>query len=91
MFRGRRAIMGVTGGRTVLALRRDTRIFQDLTTADIVSQVLQAWRDAPLPGTELVVVSPHALAPYWRINTATISTSETPVKLIYTRTGICLQ
>ena len=28
------------------------------------AQVLQAWRDAPLPGTELVVVSPHALAPY---------------------------
>jgi pyridine nucleotide-disulfide oxidoreductase family protein len=28
------------------------------------AQVLQAWRDEPLPGVELVVVSPHALAPY---------------------------
>lgn len=28
------------------------------------AQVLLAWRDGPLPGVELVVVSPHALAPY---------------------------
>lgn len=28
------------------------------------AQVLQAWRDEPLPGIELVVVSPHAPAPY---------------------------
>lgn len=28
------------------------------------AQVLQAWRDELLPGVELVVVSPHALAPY---------------------------
>lgn len=28
------------------------------------AQVLQAWRDEPLAGVELVVVSPHALAPY---------------------------
>ena len=37
MFRGRRAIMGVTGGRTVLALRRDTAsdVVLDLSRADI--------------------------------------------------------
>lgn len=28
------------------------------------AQVLQDWADAPLPGVEVVVVSPHALAPY---------------------------
>lgn len=28
------------------------------------AQVLQAWRNGPLPGVELVVVSPYALAPY---------------------------
>lgn len=28
------------------------------------AQVLLAWRDAPLPDVELVVVSPYALAPY---------------------------
>lgn len=28
------------------------------------AQVLDAWREAPLPGVELVVVSPYALAPY---------------------------
>lgn len=28
------------------------------------AQVLQAWCNEPLPGVELVVVSPHALAPY---------------------------
>lgn len=37
MFRGRRAIMGVTGGRTVLALRRDTAsdVVLDLSRADV--------------------------------------------------------
>lgn len=28
------------------------------------AQVLKGWAEAPLPGVELVVVSPHALAPY---------------------------
>ena len=28
------------------------------------AHVLEAWRKKPLPGVELVVVSPHALAPY---------------------------
>src|SRR3989344_3661230 len=37
----------VRDGSCWLALRRDTRIFQDLTTADIVSQVLQAWPQLP--------------------------------------------
>ena len=37
MFRGRRAIMGVTGGRTVLALRRDTAsdVVLDLSRPDV--------------------------------------------------------
>lgn len=37
MFRGRRAIMGVTGGRTVLALRRDTSsdVVLDLSRPDV--------------------------------------------------------
>ncbi|WP_231750359.1 MULTISPECIES: hypothetical protein [unclassified Dietzia] len=37
MFRGRRAIMGVTGGRTVLALRRDTvsDVVLDLSRPDV--------------------------------------------------------
>ncbi|AWH97519.1 hypothetical protein [Dietzia psychralcaliphila] len=37
MFRGRRAIMGVSGGRTVLALRRDTAsdVVLDLSRADV--------------------------------------------------------
>ena len=28
------------------------------------AQVLQDWAEAPLPGVEVMVVSPHALAPY---------------------------
>ena len=28
------------------------------------AQVLKGWAESPLPGVELVVVSPHALAPY---------------------------
>ncbi|MDX2356220.1 hypothetical protein [Dietzia sp. PP-33] len=37
MFRGRRAIMGVTGGRTVLAMRRDTAsdVVLDLSRPDV--------------------------------------------------------
>ena len=35
-------------GSCWLSLRRDTRIFQDLTTADIVAQVISAWPQLPL-------------------------------------------
>ncbi|GAA3511432.1 hypothetical protein [Dietzia aurantiaca] len=40
VFRGRRAIMGVTGGRTVLALRRDTAsdVVLDLSRPDVDSE-----------------------------------------------------
>lgn len=40
IFRGRRAIMGVTGGRTVLALRRDTAsdVVLDLSRPDIEAE-----------------------------------------------------
>lgn len=37
----------VRDGSCWLAQRRDARIFQDLSTADIVSQVLQAWPQLP--------------------------------------------
>ncbi len=39
--------LSVRDGSCWLAQRRDARIFQDLTTADIVSQVLQAWPQLP--------------------------------------------
>ena len=55
----------VRDGSCWLALRRDTRIFQDLTTADIVSQVLQAWPQLPFkldvkePGPLRAITTQH--------------------------------
>jgi type VI secretion system secreted protein VgrG len=39
--------LSVRDGSCWLAQRRDARIFQDLSTADIVAQVLQAWPQLP--------------------------------------------
>lgn len=55
----------VRDGSCWLAQRRDARIFQDLTTADIVSQVLQAWPQLPFrldvaePGPLRAITTQH--------------------------------